>query len=104
LWVITDCCDEILSIIRDDLRNENTDYCAAISPGEHLVIALRQEICSLYYNYCGLTCITGRNQHLEMNWQMSGGNVVVQEWMLSLRWQNRQWIRDDCFPASVTAL
>ena len=29
LWVITDCCDEILDIIRNDITKENTNYCAA---------------------------------------------------------------------------
>jgi len=51
-----------------------------------------------------MICISGGNQHLEMNWQTPGGNVVVQVWMSSLRWQKRQWIRNGHFPASVTAL
>jgi len=32
--VSTDCCDEILNIIRDDLRKENTNYRTAVSPEE----------------------------------------------------------------------
>jgi len=40
-WMSTDCCDEILNIITDDIRKENTNYHAAISPEERLAIALR---------------------------------------------------------------
>jgi len=102
LWVSTDCCDEILNIIRDYIRKENTNYRTAISPQGCLATALRYQICSVYYNYWGLTYITGQNQHLEMNWQLSGGNVV-QVWT-SARWQKTQWIRDGRFPAPVIAL
>ena len=43
----TDCCDEILNIIRDDIRKENTHY----RTEERLATALRYEICSVHYNY-----------------------------------------------------
>jgi len=39
--VSTDCCDEIVNIIRGDIRKENANYRTAISPQKRLAIALR---------------------------------------------------------------
>jgi hypothetical protein len=42
-WKTTDKFDEVLSMIKDDTRKMDTNYREAISPDEHLAIALRYE-------------------------------------------------------------
>jgi len=39
--VSTDCCDEIVNIIRGDRRKDNAKHHTAISPEKRLAIALR---------------------------------------------------------------
>lgn len=65
---------------------------------------LIQTIFFIYYSYWSLTCISlGEISTWKWTDKCLEGMSWVRVWM-PLRWQNRQWIRDGCFPASLTAL